>query len=163
MGKGFCAWIMLMIYLKTFSNNLMTLDLFVYHVNHGKWWSRIGVKSGSYKHSDFLCSPVEPCWLRAPDWLAMYSRDSKKVYLERGKNFGFCHICSFFPPHSILNLFNVISNRNPAEFILSGPIFLEYFTIYCISKNNISIISIIFWRGKKVSKYVSLYDTLNFR
>lgn len=111
-AEGFYSWLMLMIYLKTFSNNLMTLDLFVYHVNHGKWWSRIGVKSGSYKYSDFLCSPVEPFWFRAPDWLAMYPRDSKKVYLERGKNGGFCHICSFLPPHSILNLFNVISNRN---------------------------------------------------
>lgn len=117
-AKGFYSWLMLMIYLKTFSNNPMTLDLCVYHVNHGKWWARIGVKSGSFKHrehitdSDFLCSPVEPCWFRAPDWLSMYSMDNEKVCLERGKSCDLYHICSFLPSHSILNLLNVISNRN---------------------------------------------------
>lgn len=117
-AKGFYSWLMLMIYLKTFSNNFMTLDLFVHHVNHGKWWTRTGVKSDFFKHrehitdSDFLCSPVEPYWFRSPDWLSMYSMDNKKVCLERGKNCEFYHICSFFPSHSILILFNVISNRN---------------------------------------------------
>lgn len=144
-AKDFYSWLMLMIYLKTFSNNPMTLYLFVYHVNHGKWWARIGVKSGSFKRrehitdSDFLCSPVElqtdfPCI----PWI------TRRCVWKEERAVTFITFALFFLLIQFWICLMLSPTEIPAEFILSGPIFLEYFTIYCVPKNNINFISIIF-------------------
>lgn len=144
-AKGFYSWLMLMIYLETFSNNPVRLWIFLYTMwtmvsdEAGLVWNLVPINilisyalqlslSDSELQTDLPCIPgiARRC---------IWKEERKVAFVTFALFFLLIQfwICLMLSPTEIT-----------AELILSGPIFLEYFTIYCIPKNNINFISIIF-------------------